>query len=94
MYARVTRFTDVDPERIAQIKARIEEAGGPPEGVKSSGVRLVHDEAQKTAVFFGLFASEGDLQDSAKVLEEMDSGDTPGTRASVDSGEIVVEMDQ
>ena len=93
MYARVVRFTDVDPERMAEIKARIKEAGGPPEGVKSAGMKLVHDESQKTAVFFGLFATEGDMQDSAKVLEEMDAGETPGNRASVDAGEIVVETD-
>jgi hypothetical protein len=93
MYARVVRFTDVDPERIEAIKARIAEEGGPPEGVKSTGMKLVHDADQKTCVFFGLFASEEDLKESAKVLEAMDSSDTPGNRASVDAGEIVVEED-
>jgi hypothetical protein len=93
MYARVVRFTDVDPGRIAEIKSRVAEEGGPPEGVKSTGFRLVHDTDQKTAIFFGMFATEDDLKESAKVLEAMDTGETPGNRASVDSGEIVVEED-
>jgi hypothetical protein len=93
MYARVVRFTDVDPERIEGIKARVAEEGGPPEGVKSTGLRLVHDTEQKTAIFFGLFETEEDLKESAKVLEAMDASDTPGSRASVDAGEIVVDVD-
>jgi hypothetical protein len=40
MYERVVRFTDVSAERIEQLVARIDEAGGPPPGVKTSGLRL------------------------------------------------------
>ena len=93
MYARVVRFTDADPERIAGIAARVEEAGGPPEGVKSTGMKLLHDEAQGTAVFVGFFATEEDMRSSSAVLDQMDSGDTPGTRASVDMCEVKVEAD-
>jgi hypothetical protein len=93
MYARVVRFTDVDPERLKEIKARVEADSGPPEGVKSTGLRLVHDADQKTAIFFGMFATEDDMTESAKVLEAMDASETPGNRASIDSGEIVVEAD-
>ena len=91
MYARVTRFTDVTPERIDEIVKRIEESGGPPPGVDSSGLKLLVDEKQRTAVFVGFFEDEEKLRQSSKVLEEMDAEETPGTRASVDICEVKVE---
>ncbi|HEY7267911.1 MAG TPA: hypothetical protein VH501_09465 [Solirubrobacterales bacterium] len=93
MYARVVRFTDVDPERIAAIQQRIEENDGPPEGVVSTGLKLLFDESQSTAVFVGFFDSEENMRRSAGVLEAMDPADTPGTRASVDMCEVKVEAD-
>jgi hypothetical protein len=93
MYARVVRFTDVSTERIAEIADRTKSEDGPPAGVDSTGFQLIFDEDQGTAVFIGFFADEEKMKSSAKVLEAMDSGETPGTRASVDAGEIKVEMD-
>jgi hypothetical protein len=90
-YARVVRFTDVDPAKIEEIRARAET--GPPEGVDSTGFKVVHDTDQGTAVFIGFFESEEKLKAAAKVLEAMDASDTPGTRASADSGEVAVEAD-
>ncbi len=91
MHIRVVRFTDVDPERIEGLKARIAENDGPPEGVISTGVQFLHDAAQRTAVVIQHFASEEDMTASEAVLEAMDSGDTPGTRASVDRCDVVAE---
>jgi hypothetical protein len=91
MYARVVRFTDVDPARIEEIRGRAE--SGPPEGVDSTGFKLIHDTDQGTAVFIGFFESEDKMKEGTKVLEAMDSSDTPGTRASVDAGEVAVEAD-
>jgi hypothetical protein len=93
MYARVVRFTDVPQERIDEIKARIEGQEGPPEGVPSTGFRMYYDASQGTAVFVGLFATEADMNTGSEVLEQMDPGDTPGTRASVDRCEVLVEAD-
>ena len=93
MYARVVRFTDVSDERIEEIKNRISENDGPPEGVESTGMKLIYDKDQGTCVFVGLFETEEKMKSSAKVLEAMDSAETPGTRASVDAGEIAVEAD-
>jgi hypothetical protein len=93
MHARVVRFTDVTPDRIEAITSRINEAGGPPEGVVSTGMKLLVDSDQGTAVFVGFFATEEDMRKSETVLEQMDSGDTPGTRASVDRCEVKVETD-
>ncbi len=93
MYARAVRFTDVTPDRIEAIKARVQEAGGPPEGVDSTGMKLLFDASQGTAIFVGFFDSEEKMQAAGTVLQNMDTGDTPGTRASIDQCEVALEMD-
>ena len=94
MHARVVRFTDVSPDRIEAIKARVEEQGGPPEGVRATGLRLLYDADQSTAIFVGSFANEQDLRDANAVFEQMDPGDTPGSRASVDLCEVVIDREE
>ena len=84
MYARVVRFTDVTVERISEIVARIEESGGPPPGVDSTGIQVFADEAKGTAVFVGYFETEQKMRDANAVFEEMDPSETPGIRASID----------
>jgi hypothetical protein len=84
MYARVVRFTDADRSRI---EGRDEQ--GPPEGVNPKQVQVVFDESQKTAVVILFFETEEDMRSADDALQAMDAGDTPGTRASVDQGEIL-----
>jgi hypothetical protein len=91
VYARVVRFTDVTPDRIDAIKQRIAAEDGPPPGVESVGLRVYFDESQGTAVFVALFESEEKMQAAGEVLAAMDAADTPGTRASVDNGELVID---
>jgi len=91
MHARVVRFTDVSPERIAEIGARVEEDDGPPPGVDSTGMTLLVDGAQGTAIFVGFFETEEKMRDASAVFEQMDSSETPGTRASVDLCEVKLE---
>jgi hypothetical protein len=91
MHARVVRFTDVSPERISEIVARVEQEGGPPEGVDSTGIELFFDESQNTAIFVGYFENEEKMRDASAVFEAMDSSETPGTRASVDMAEIKLQ---
>ena len=93
MYARVVRFTNVNPERIEEIKTRVSQEEGPPEGVPSTGFRVDDDQSQGTAVFVGYFASEEDMKAGSEVLDQMDPSETPGTRASVDMCEVTVEVD-
>lgn len=93
MHARVVRFTDVSSERIDEIRRRIDESEGPPEGVDSTGMKLLVDESQGTAVFIGFFETEQKLNDANAVLDQMDPSETPGTRASVDLCEVVIERD-
>jgi hypothetical protein len=91
MHARVVRFTDVTPERIAEIVNRIEQEGGPPPGVEATGLELFFDESRGTAIFVGYFETEEKMRDASAVFEAMDASETPGTRTSVDLCEIKVQ---
>ena len=92
MYARVVRFTDVNPERISEIASRVESEGPPPD-VPAKGIRVIVDESQSTAVVILTFDSEEDMRKGDETLSAMDTGETPGSRASVDQGEVKVERD-
>jgi hypothetical protein len=93
MHMRVVRFTDVDPEHLeSRVSARSEEQG-PPEGVKAKGIKVMHDADQRTAVVVQFFETEQDMRDSEAALDGMDPSETPGTRVSVDRGEIKFERE-
>ncbi len=92
MYTRVVRFTDVSQDRIDGLKQQIEENDGPPEGVVSTGVKFFHDADQQTMIVVQSFDSKENMEASEAALEAMDPGDTPGTRASVDRCQLVVEV--
>jgi hypothetical protein len=91
MHVRVVRFTDVNAERLEKLLARIEESDGPPPGVPSTGITIMFDEGQGTAVVLQYFATSEDMEAGAKVMEAMDSSETPGTRVSVDTSELKLE---
>lgn len=91
MYVRVVRFTDVTPERVAAVLADIEAAGGAPPGVNATGIQLLFDAGQGTAVVTQSFASAEDMEAGARVFAAMDASETPGTRASVDSCEVKLD---
>jgi hypothetical protein len=88
MYVRVVRFTDVSAERMRELLARIEESDGPPPGVPTTGLEVLFDEAEGTAVVLQQFESAEDMEAGGRVFSEMDSSETPGTRASVDMCEV------
>lgn len=92
MYVRVVRFTDVTPERVEQLMSRIEEAGGPPPDVATTGLQLLFDETQGTALALQLFDSAQDMRKGDEVFGAMDSSETPGTRVSVDMCELKVDL--
>ncbi|MFI4992144.1 MAG: hypothetical protein ACHQCH_00820 [Solirubrobacterales bacterium] len=92
-YVRVVRFTDVDAERMEAMLGRINEAGGPPPGVTTSGLTVLFDEAQNTAVVLQSFATAEDMSAAAQVLGAMDASETPGARASVDACELKLEIE-
>ena len=91
MYVRVVRFTDVSAEQIQGLLARIEESDGPPPGVPATGLKVLFDGAQGTAVVLQHFESAEDMETGGQVFSAMDSSETPGTRASVDMCEMKLE---
>jgi hypothetical protein len=93
MYVRVVRFTDVNGDRLEGMLARIKESGGPPPGVAATGLKVLFDDAQGTAVVMQEFATAEDMNAGAKVFAAMDASDTPGTRATVDACELKLELD-
>jgi len=92
MHVRVVRFTDVNAERLEQLLARIRESGGPPPDVPTTGLTILFDEAQGTAVVLQHFASAEDMEAGAEVMAAMDPSETPGTRTSVDACEVKLEL--
>ena len=93
MHMRVVRFTDVDPQRVEQLVSDIDAAAGPPEGIKATGLQMVLDSEQRTAVVLQFFDSEEDMVDSEAAFDAMDPSDTPGTRASIDRGEVKLDLE-
>jgi hypothetical protein len=93
VYVRVVRFTDVSAERVEGLLARIEESDGPPPGVPATGLTMLYDEDQGTAVVLQYFATAEDMDAGAQAFSAMDAAETPGTRASVDMCEIKLELD-
>jgi len=92
MYVRAVRFTDVSAERMQELLTRIEESDGPPPGVPATGLKILVDEAQGTAVVLQHFESAEDMEAGARAFSAMDPSETPGTRASVDMCEVKLEL--
>ena len=66
MYVRVVRFTDVSPDRIEGVLARIKESGGPPPGVSSSRLQVLSDADQGTAVVLQYSDTSDDMVAAAR----------------------------
>jgi hypothetical protein len=54
---------------------------------------MLYDEAQGTAVVLQHFATAEDMEAGAQALSAMDPAETPGSRASVDTCEIKLELE-
>lgn len=92
MYVRVVRFTDVNAERIEELLARIEESEGAPPDVSITRLEVSLDAAQGTAVVLQYFDTAEDMESGARAFSAMDASETPGTRASVDTCEVKLEL--
>jgi hypothetical protein len=93
MYARVVRFTEVDPDHLAGLLADVQAREEPPVDIPAKGIQILHDPDQRTTVVIQLFETADDMAASEGALEAMDPGDTPGTRASIDRCEIKAELE-
>ena len=92
MHMRVVRFTDVDPQRVEKLVSEMDASAGPPDGIKATGHQMVLDSEQRTAVVLQFFDSEQDMRDSEAAFDAMDPSETPGTRASIDRGEVKLDL--
>jgi hypothetical protein len=92
MYARVVRFTEVDPDHMAGLLADVEASEGPPVDIPAKGIQILHDPDQRTTIVIQLFETADDMAAAEGALDAMDPGDTPGTRASIDRCEIKADL--
>ena len=92
MYVRVVRFTGVNSERLEKLLAGIKEADGPPPGIPTTGLRILLDQDQGTAVVEQYFETAEDMEVGGQAFSAMDAAETPGTRASVDMCELKLEL--
>jgi hypothetical protein len=92
VYVRVVRFTGVNAGRVEELLARIKESDGPPEEIPTTGIRILVDENQGTAVVEQYFETAEDMEVGGQAFSAMDSAETPGTRASVDMCEQKLEL--
>ena len=92
MHIRVVRFSNVSREHVDQLVARINDADGPPPGVTMSGMKLLFDARQGTALSIQEYATAEDMAQAAKVFDAMDPSETPGSRSSVDECEVKLDF--
>jgi hypothetical protein len=83
----------VSQETVDKVRAQVEESDGPPPGVKATAMKMLFDADQGTSVFIAFFANEQDMRDADPIFQQMDPGDTPGDRASLDLCEDVIERE-
>jgi hypothetical protein len=92
MYARVVRFTDVDPDHLAGRLGDIDASEGPPVDIPAKSLQILHDPDQRTAVVIQVFETADDMAAAEGPLDSMDASETPGTRASIDRCEVKAEV--
>jgi hypothetical protein len=92
VYVRVVRFTEVTPDRVDATLAQIEASNGPPPGVAVTRLQMFYDAEQETAVVLQHFDSAEDMAESGRIFAAMDPSDTPGSRASVDTCEVKLDL--
>ena len=93
MFVRVVRFTDVDAARVQALLDEVNESEGPPPGIPATGLTILVDDEQGTAVALQYFATAEDMAVGAQALDAMDPSETPGTRVSVDMCEVRLEVE-
>ncbi len=59
----------------------------------ATGLTMMVDEAQGTAVVLQHFATAKDMSAGAQAFSAMDASETPGVRASVDMCELKLELE-
>jgi hypothetical protein len=95
--ARVARWEGADAETLdrtaEEIRNQAADAGGPPEGVPSKALLLLHDSAGGKAIAISLFETEADYEEGDRTLNEMSPpGDGMGQRVGVEKYEVAIDL--
>jgi hypothetical protein len=90
--ARVVSFENVNKDRIEELKREITSSDGPPEGIPSTEILVLHDADADKSLVVVFFDSEDDYAKGDTTLSAMPAGDTPGRRASVSKYEVALRM--
>jgi hypothetical protein len=93
MYARVTRLEGVEADTLRRFGEFVTSSSGPPEGVPSSGITVLIDPDNGSALVIGVFQTEEDLRTGDEALRRMESP-VPGmpAPASIETYEIAAEI--
>jgi hypothetical protein len=95
MYARVARWegAEADALRRSGQDMRDRAASGPPEGVPAVGFTMLIDPDTGQSLAITLFETEDDLRKGDEALNAMNpSGDDVGSRTSVETYEVAVDL--
>jgi len=95
--ARVARWEGATAEGLRSsaemIRREGEERGGPPEGVPSQGLLLLHDTDAGKVLAIALFETEADYEQGDRTLNEMSPpGEGFGDRVAVEKYEVAVDF--
>jgi hypothetical protein len=90
--ARVVSFEDVSKDRIEEVKREMTSAEGPPEGIPSTELLVLHDADAEKSLVVVFFDTEDDYAQGDATLSAMATGDTPGRRVSVGKYDVAVRM--
>jgi hypothetical protein len=90
--ARVVSFEGVSKERMDEMKREMTEGGGPPEGMPSGELIVLHEPDQEKSLVVFIFENDDDYQRAHELLDAMPAGDTPGSRTSVTKYQVAHRM--
>lgn len=87
--ARVVSFEGVSRDRIEELRQRIDQ-GDQPEGLDATELIVLHDPEAEKSLTLVFFDSEDAYRRGHEILDAMPSGDTPGTRTSVERYDVAL----
>ncbi len=89
--ARVVTFEGVSSDRMNQMRQEMQD-GQPPEGLEPQELIVLHDPDSEKSVVIVMFEDEEKYRRGDEILSNMDPGDTPGRRTSVDRYDVAMRM--
>jgi hypothetical protein len=90
--ARVVSFEGVSKDRIEELKREMANETGPPEGIPSTELLVLHDADAAKSLVVVFFDTEADYAQGDATLNAMPTGDTPGRRTSVSKYDVAIRM--